>query len=39
MQPFVDWISRHPASALLVAVAAFAVAFVAFNHEKLFYRE
>ncbi len=39
MQLLVDWIAKHPASALLVAVTAFAVAYVAFNHEKLFYRE
>lgn len=39
MRVIIDWITGHPASALLVAVTAFAVAYVAFNHEKLFYRE
>lgn len=39
MQLFVDWIARHPASALIVSVTVFAVAYVAFNHKKLFYRE
>lgn len=39
MNEFVAWISKHPATVLLAVVAVSAVAYVAFNHNKLFYRE
>ncbi len=39
MPAFLDWITRHWFSSLIIVLAVLAIAYVAKNHKSLFYKE
>ncbi|SDW70750.1 hypothetical protein SAMN05518855_1004220 [Paenibacillus sp. CF384] len=39
MPAFIDWITAHWFSSLVILLAIFAIAYVTKNHKSLFYKE